>query len=100
MTLADDVTGVMDALIAATEDVERRLEAAGEAHAHDWMFALREVVYDLKRELILVAELPACEDAEAVRERLAEISADVIYRLGPHAEHHLGEFVQTDDDSP
>jgi hypothetical protein len=96
VTLAGDVTGVMDALIAATEDVERRLEAAGESHAHDWMFALREVVYDLKRELILVAGLP---DAEAVRERLAEISADVIYMLGPHAEHHLGEFVETDDDS-
>jgi hypothetical protein len=92
--LQQDVERLMDALITATGDVERRLEEGGEQSAHDWMFALREILYDVKRALLLVARLPGEEGADAVRRTVEQISTEFVYMLGPHAEHHLGELLE------
>lgn len=93
-TLREDVGRVLDALIDGTGDLEERLERAGEANAHDWMFAVREILHDVKRALALVADLPGHEDPAAVRDALKDISMEFVYMLGPHAQHHLGELFE------
>ena len=97
MTDPDQATRVVDDLLAATHEVERRLEAAGEEHAHDWLFGLREALLDWRRILPLVAALPDAGDRAALTEGLREIAFQIAYVAAPHAESHLSEVLESID---
>jgi hypothetical protein len=97
VTDPDRATSLIDELIAATEQVERRLEAAGEARAHDWMFALREALLDWRRILPLVATLPDEGDRDAITARVREIAFQIAHVAAPHAQGHLTEVLEAID---
>jgi hypothetical protein len=91
------ITTAIDQLLDTTRKAEDRLEAAGEPAAHDWMFALREVLLDLRRILPRISALSEDSATEATRAALREIAADLLFGFGPHMSHHMQELLASLD---
>jgi hypothetical protein len=98
MTEPNEVERTLDALLASVGDAERRLEAAGETRAHDWAFALREVLLDYRRILPMIATLPELADRTELTARVRDILVALRYEAGPHATGHLDEALASMDD--
>ncbi len=88
----EEITRGVDLLVEASEAAEDRLEHAGVARAHDWMFGLREILYDLRRFQGTLAEvLDRAAGAEA-RADMRDIVILLKYEMIPHIEGHLGDL--------
>src|SRR4051812_25292348 len=91
----EGVAQVRDALIAATAVLEKRLSEAGVARAHEWMFAVREVLYDFRRLDLLLVELLTATDVSGQAPRvLRDWVQMVLYEVIPHVQGHLAELEQ------
>ena len=99
MTTTDEVRRALDSLLGAVDEVEHRLADAGEVRAHEWTFALREVLLDYRRILPMISALPELSDRGTLTERLREIVVALRYEAGPHATHHLDEVLASMDDA-
>lgn len=91
MTSPDEVERTLDALLTGVGEAERRLEAAGETRAHEWAFALREVLLDYRRILPRIATLPELSDRAELTARVREVLVALRYEAGPHATGHHDE---------
>lgn len=91
----EEVTSNIDMLLKVSLDFEQRMLEAGILEAHDWMFALREVLYDLRRLNILVASLFNSSDVGSKGPQLLqEIVQTLKYEVVPHVESHMNELEQ------
>lgn len=97
MTSSHEVHRTIDDLLAATRDIERQLEDQGEDRAHEWMFALREILLDYQRVLPRISDLREVEDREQLTTRLREIAAALRYEVGPHTIGHLDDLLDSID---
>jgi hypothetical protein len=76
--------------------VSRQLDEAGVAQAHDWMFALREVLYDLRRFNISLAKLFNTEHpAQEAPTLLQDIVTMALYQIPPHVKLHMEELEES-----
>jgi hypothetical protein len=87
----EDITAPIDRLIEGTQELERRLEASGVAAAHDWMFAIREALYDLRRAELALAGAIASSDEEAASQvhRFVQM---MLHEVLPHIHSHFDEI--------
>lgn len=92
-----DIERTIDQLVESTYEAELRLEAMGERDAHDWMFALREVLLDLRRLLPVIASLPSTPDSGTAQKQMRDLAAELVYGFAPHVSHHLGEVLDLMD---
>ncbi len=81
----------VDALITATSAHERKLLEGGFAEAHEWMFGLREVLYDLRRFEKAVAAMLADDDISRAPERIKDLVNMMLYEIIPHSGPHMEE---------
>jgi hypothetical protein len=80
----------------AAKQCETRLNEAGIAQAHDWMYALREVLYDIRRFNISLAKLFNTEDpAQEAPTLLQAIVNMALYEISPHMELHMRELEES-----
>jgi hypothetical protein len=100
MNLEPQITAAVDQLIAATEALEDRVRRAEGKDLHEALFAVREMLYDLRRVQAGLARV--CESAtasEAVR-GLAETADRVLFDVIPHITGHLNELKVLTDAPP
>jgi hypothetical protein len=90
---AEAIQGAIDELLEATRETEQRLEQLGEPAAHDWMFALREVLLDLRRVLPAIATLSDLPDREAAAELMRELAGELAHGVAPHMIHHMQQVL-------
>lgn len=90
----EDVTCSIDALIEASYRLEQRLTESGELQAHDWMFSIREVLYDINRLNLLLAEACNTEDLKGVPRLLYIFASTIQYEAIPHIKGHMDELEQ------
>jgi hypothetical protein len=89
----EEVTRDLDRLIAASQDFEERTSAAGFAQAHDWMFALREVLYDLRRLNLHLADMFNSGGLDKNAPLLLHaVAVEMLYEILPHVQGHLNEL--------
>jgi len=92
----DDVVHNIDQLVRASEDLEKRLSEGGYSQAHDWMFAIREMLYDLRRLNIRLADLfNTTNTINQGPPLLHDIVKTVLYEIVPHVQGHLDELDQS-----
>jgi hypothetical protein len=97
MIRSDEVIRAIDGLLTITGEVERKLADAGEVHAHEWMFALREILFDYRRILPPITDLPNSDDRQEITAGLREIAAALLYEACPHMETHLDDLLNSID---
>ncbi len=85
------LTEGIDRLIIASKAFETRLERAGYPHSHEWIFALREMLYDIRRLELLVEKLYTSETGDLDNELRTVVEA-VLYEMLPHIESHMREI--------
>jgi hypothetical protein len=85
-------SGDLQALIAKTGTFEERLEAAGHAGAHSWLFAVREVLYDFQRLERILDEALDLSDLEAGPAKLSAFADTVLYDVIPHVRGHMEDL--------
>lgn len=91
----DQITFNINELLRASQDFEQRMSEAGISQAHDWVFALREMLYDLRRLNILLADLFNTTDINKQSlQLLQEVVRTVRYEIIPHVEGHMDEVEQ------
>jgi hypothetical protein len=87
-----DITSSVDMLIAASREFEKRLEDADINAGHDFAFATREMLYDLRRLNIMLSDaMTESESAEALPKFYDAVKA-VLYEFLPHIEGHMSEI--------
>ncbi len=82
----------IDELIAASQQFEQQLTEAGFSQAHNWMFNIREILYDLQRMNKLLANLFDTADVDKAPLLLNNFVEDFLYTVVPHVQHHLNEL--------
>jgi len=87
-----EAPATIDALIQQTVEVERRWEAAGIERAHERLFAIRELLYDLKRLSEALIETLQAEPGPDAERGLARIAEMVLYEIVPHVEGHMRDL--------
>jgi hypothetical protein len=95
--VAGDLVLAIDGLLELTHRLEARLEAESETRAHDWMFALREILLDQRRLLPQLAALADARDLATVPAQLRELAVELLEGAQPHARHHLDELLESLD---
>jgi hypothetical protein len=85
---------MLEELLAVTGAVEAELENAGFSLAHDWMFGIREALYDLTRVQNLVFELQLAEPFTLVKE-VKELVNVILYEVVPHISSHCEEVMES-----
>jgi hypothetical protein len=76
-------------LIAVSRRVEAQLADSGQPWAHEGMFHLRELLHDLQRLQVRVADLGQPQDIAGVLAILNDVNLTMLYEIAPHAEHHM-----------
>ncbi|GEM_PF-5333143 len=61
----ESITKDLDKLIIGTEGFEKQLTRAGFNQGHEWMFNVRELLYDLRQVNIRLAELLNSDASES-----------------------------------
>ncbi len=83
----------IDSLLAASNELENKLEQAGIQDAHEWMFALREMLYDIRR---VILELDKFFNMKNVgrqsEEQLMKITNIILYEFLPHIQSHMEDL--------
>ncbi len=82
----------IDALLKASQKFEEQLTTEGIPQAHEWMFAVREVLYDLRRLNLLLADMYNQSDVNQSLTLLKGIVQTILYEIIPHVEGHMSEL--------
>lgn len=83
---------VRDALIHASETFEKELQNRGVTEAHEWMFAVREVLYDVRRLDGALQKLYDTRDREAAVQAMKEYVEMWLYQVLPHVRAHMTDL--------
>jgi hypothetical protein len=90
--MIEDATRSIDDLIEASSEVEKTLESAGVAHAHELMFAVREILYDMRRLHAALAHAFAAEPGEPAAHALDRFATMFQFEVIPHVQAHLDDL--------
>lgn len=91
----------IDTLLAASKEVEDKLEHAGVQDAHEWMFAIREMLYDMRRVSLELEEFFTTQKVDKQNgEELRKIVNTVLYEVLPHIKSHMEDLELSLPDSP
>ena len=90
----------IDTLLAASKEMEDKLERAGVQEAHEWMFAFREMLYDMRRVSLEMEKFFSTQKVDRQsREQLEKIVNTVLYEVLPHIRSHMEDLEQGLSDS-
>ncbi|HYP19462.1 MAG TPA: hypothetical protein VEY08_05255 [Chloroflexia bacterium] len=90
-----EATSSLDLLISASQLIEAKLNEAGYEQSHDWMFAIREVLYDLRRLNLILVNLDNTIDLNNAPALLGSFARAVLYEVIPHVQGHMEELEQS-----
>lgn len=89
----ESVTKNLDDIIKASAIFEEKLAQNGFTQSHAWIFHLREVLYDLRRLHILIADLFNSVDIAAeVPSSLKAFADTFLYEFLPHGQQHMTDL--------
>jgi len=81
-----------EALIKASEEFEDRIKNYGVTGAHEWMFAVREALHDLRRLEVSLCALYSARDREDAARLCSEYVEMWLYQVLPHIQAHMTEL--------
>jgi hypothetical protein len=88
----DLVARACDALLQVSNDAEDALKEQDVEAAHQWMFNVREVLYDFRRVNLLLASLSDAKDGEEAATILGKFAETLLYEVLPHVQGHMTEL--------
>ncbi|HEX9989346.1 MAG TPA: hypothetical protein VGE45_12820 [Chloroflexia bacterium] len=96
MSLSEhEATSSLDLLILASQRIEAKLAEAGNEQSHEWMFAIREVLYDLRRLNLILVELDSTIDWSNAPALLGDFARAVLYEVIPHVQGHMEDLEES-----
>jgi hypothetical protein len=90
----DEATKSIDALLQACTKLEESLKATYGEKAHEWLFAVREVLYDLRRLNLVLSAACNVEDPGSAPLQLRSFARVLLYEFIPHVQGHMEELDQ------
>lgn len=85
-------TECRDAFIRESEDLERRLTRDQVQEAHDWMFAVREILYDFRRLDLSLCRVYGANDRARTAALLNDFAQMLLYEVIPHVQQHATDL--------
>jgi hypothetical protein len=88
----EKATESIDVLIQACNQLEDRLAPTQGEKAHDWLFAIREVLHDMRRLNLALASACNTPDLAAVPPALRSFARSWLHEVIPHVQSHMEEL--------
>jgi hypothetical protein len=90
--LRELVSKTSELLVEASNQFERRMKESGSDDSHDWAFAIRETLLDLRRMNLMLVDIYSLEDPDRTIELLGRFVQMILYEMLPHIQGHMAEL--------